>query len=192
MPALPLLILSLAAPPDRDCLLVTAARSGDQWSLGPAFHVRGACTPPATGGEVVLEGRSRSGRTLFRTPVALARIADGGGSSRSGGALFVAVEPGTRDRLGSLRLLEGERVLAERTRGKGGRLGVRAAREGKESVRLTWNAAAHPFALVRDASTREVIGQLEGGSAALATRAARLEVVLSDGVGGRRVVVPVR
>lgn len=191
MPALPLLLAALAAPPPGECLLLSVTRSGAEWSLGPAFFLRGACGPPAAG-EVAVEGRGRAGGTLFLAPVAMSRIADGSGGDRAGGTLFVRVAPATRDRIRSLRLLDGERILAERTRGPGGRARVRAAREGAESVKLSWSAGAWPFALVRDPATREVIGQLEGGAATLATRAPRLEVVLSDGVGSRRVLVVVR
>jgi len=195
MPALPILFLALAASPDRECISVLVSRAGDEWSVGPAFHLRGGCTRVAApGGGLALEGRSRSGRSLFRIPVAVTEIAGGGSAHRASGPVFAEVDPGTRDALASLRLVDGERVLAERTRGKGGRLAVRAVRDGGEGVKLTWNAAAYPYALVRDPGTerREVIGQLEGGSATLVTRARRLEVVLSDGVGGRRVFARVR
>ncbi|GEJ59118.1 hypothetical protein [Anaeromyxobacter diazotrophicus] len=65
---------------------------------------------------------------------------------------------------------------------------VRAA--SRRHAQLSWDAAAHPGALVRDARTGEVLAFLRGGAGVVQTAAPELEVVLSDDVSAsHRVVV---
>ncbi|HEX6309446.1 MAG TPA: pre-peptidase C-terminal domain-containing protein [Longimicrobiales bacterium] len=66
-----------------------------------------------------------------------------------------------------------------------------ATREGAGVVRLAWNAAANPMAIVRDASTGMVLSFARGGDVRVATSARELEITLSNGVRStaRRAVV---
>ena len=57
---------------------------------------------------------------------------------------------------------------------------------------LSWDARAHPGAMVRDPRTGEVLAFLRGGAGVVRTDATELEVVLSDGVSTRRRVVLAR
>ncbi len=57
---------------------------------------------------------------------------------------------------------------------------------------LSWDARAHPGAMVRDPRTGEVLAFLRGGAGVVRTDAPELEVVLSDGVSARHRVVLAR
>lgn len=192
MSPLALLLAAALAAPDQGCLLVTVSRNGERWAIGPAFHLPGPCRAPA-GGALALEGLDRAGRALLRAPFDVAPMADGGGAGGAGAALLVPLAPARRDRLETLRVRQGERVLAQRSReAPPGRAQAAARRAGPDGLRLTWNGRSYPYALVRDASTREVIASGERGEATVVSRAGRIELLLSDGVRGRRVLLRVR
>ncbi|MEO8449042.1 MAG: hypothetical protein ABI647_04585 [Gemmatimonadota bacterium] len=69
--------------------------------------------------------------------------------------------------------------------------GAILVRPNARQVRLQWDAATYPVAMVRDATGR-VISFARGGSATLWSQSPRFEVVFSDGVAERRIrgVVP--
>jgi len=57
-------------------------------------------------------------------------------------------------------------------------------------VRLTWNAAAYPMALVRDVATGDILSFARRGSAVLGGAGGRtLDITWSDGVRSRRELV---
>ncbi|HEX6132778.1 MAG TPA: pre-peptidase C-terminal domain-containing protein [Longimicrobiales bacterium] len=64
----------------------------------------------------------------------------------------------------------------------GARDDVRATREGASSVRIEWDAAASPIAVVRDARSGDIISLARGGDVRVGTTAQELEVTLSNGV----------
>jgi hypothetical protein len=188
MAGLPILLLALAAPPV-DCLLLSASRAAGAWTLGPTFHFPGPCASPAAAGALAVEGRDRGGRLLFRAPFEAAAVADGEAGA-AGGSGVVRLAPARRKRLASLRLLEGDRVLARRQATPApGPARARAQRRGPEHVHIRWNGRGYPFALVRDARSREVIGSGRDGDLTVATPRPSLELLLSDGVRSRRVLL---
>jgi hypothetical protein len=65
---------------------------------------------------------------------------------------------------------------------------VDAAPSGR--MRVRWNAAKYPMAMVRDAATGQVMGYVRRSGDAVVSGGKRLEVVYSDGV--RSVVKPGR
>jgi hypothetical protein len=70
--------------------------------------------------------------------------------------------------------------------------GAAATREAGERIRLRWDAATYPMALVRDAATGDILSFARGGDVALAGDAAALDVTFSDGVRSLREVSAVR
>jgi hypothetical protein len=62
--------------------------------------------------------------------------------------------------------------------------------EGPDAVRLVWDASRHPLAVARDPRSGQILSFAHGGVGLLSTRAAEVEVLLSDGVRGtsRRLV----
>ncbi len=59
-------------------------------------------------------------------------------------------------------------------------------------VAVSWDGAAHPMALVRDARTGEILSFARGGSATVWTDRDDLELVLSDGVRSHARLVSVQ
>ena len=56
---------------------------------------------------------------------------------------------------------------------------------------ISWDAAAYPLALVRNASTGEILGMMRGGEALLPVAMTPLDAVFSDGVRNVRRRLPV-
>jgi len=97
------------------------------------------------------------------------------------------------ERLRALELREGQELLARRLpEGDGGPARVSAWRAAGRAVEVRWNRRAWPFALLRDPAGGQVLGAARGGRARLQAEPRRLELLLSDGVRGRRVLVRVR
>jgi len=59
-------------------------------------------------------------------------------------------------------------------------------------ARIQWNANAYPAALIRDASTGQILSIARGGAVDVAARSAEVEILLSDGVSSVRQTLRVR
>lgn len=88
------------------------------------------------------------------------------------------------DALADLRILKEGQILASRTSTGAPGPAPMVRRASGEDVAITWDARIHPGLLVRDASTGEVIAVLGGGEGTIRTRAAALDLVVSDGMKG--------
>lgn len=162
-----------------DALLVWGRETANGWVLEPAFRVQGV-TPRLedTGAAITLV--DAQGRVRARHAVWLEELDHGPGR------VFAALVP-VESNLASLRLEVEGRVVAERRAARveaGGRFAAapRAFRTDDETVLVAWDADAQPVALLRDADSGEVLGFARGGRLELATRAERIEVLLSNGV----------
>lgn len=62
---------------------------------------------------------------------------------------------------------------------------------GEDEVRLTWDAAAHPLVMVRDAITGDVLSFAKGGDMVIRTPAKRLELTLSSGVTSEKILLKI-
>jgi len=192
----PLLALLLAAGgparPDGACLEVAVDRTGGVWVLGPAWHLPAAACPSAeAGGPLTLRAVGPRGAALSSAPVAPAAVADAG-PGEAGASARLLIRPRDLERLRALELREGERVLARRDRaGTGGPERASARRRGRQ-IAIRWDARAWPFALVRDPRTGAVLASATSGRSLITSQAGRVELLLSDGVRGRQVVLPVR
>ncbi len=172
----------------QECLLVRGIIHGDgRVELLPSFRTRALPSVLPATGEFDLACLDEQGAPIFTTPLELMEL---GCSPREERHFVMALPlaPALLDAIAGLKVLKGGQVLASR-RSLPSVARILAAspevqRLDPERVQLTWDAALHTGALVRDADTGEVIAILGGGSQALATRAHRFDLVLSDGVRG--------
>jgi len=168
-------------------------------TLEPAFEISAPASVPARRGPYVLEGLDDGGTILFSYPFEGELVADQDVEQRQ--FAFVIPLAGTStDRLARLRVQGGSRT-AERSsaaamavRGRG----VAALRQqqplpdrqartvGGRMVRLQWNAAAYPMALVRDAATGDILSFARSGDATIGAGGRELDITFSDGVRSRQ------
>ena len=183
----------LAAAPER-CLLVWGRVRAGRIELEPAFEVTTRPNLPKRPGAYTLSGTAADGATIFSLsfdPVTVADDPHGTGHF----AFAVPLGPAGAS-LASLRLAgPAGGAAAARAPLPPGAAATLAdpveARRTAAGVRVRWNAASHPMALVRDAETGEILSFARGGDIEVAGRKSRLEVLLSDRVGSRGVVVDV-
>ncbi|MFN2317180.1 MAG: hypothetical protein ABR602_10890 [Gemmatimonadales bacterium] len=176
-----------------DGLLVWGRIGSSGTVLEPAFRVPSAGRPLPANGPYRVEGRDASGALLFSHPFDAAEVADlPGGPERH--FAFVLPVGTTADRLAELRVSGPGIAAAERRAPPGAPRPSRdpqATRATAVLRRLTWDPAAHPMAMVRNAATGEILSFARGGEILLRTTATTLDIQLSDGVRveRRRVVV---
>lgn len=185
--------LAVAAGGTDDGLLIWGRITGAGVVIEPAFRIPATGRPAPTPGPYRVEGRDAAGVLLFSYAFAAAEVADlPGGPERH--FAFVVPAGGVADRLASLRVSGPGVAAAERRPPPGAPRPARdpeAARAPGAARRLTWDAASHPMALVRNAATGEILSFARGGEIVLRTVAEELDIQLSDGVRveRRRVVV---
>ncbi len=176
-----------------DGLLVWGRISPSGTVLEPAFRVPFAGRPLPANGPYRVEGRDASGALLFSHPFDAAEVADlPGGTERH--FAFVLPVGVSADRLAELRVTGPGIAVAQRRPPPGAPRPVRdpeATRQAAVQRRLTWDAGAHPMAMVRNAATGEILSFARGGEILLRTTATELDIQLSDGVRveRRRVLV---
>lgn len=185
----------VAGPPlARRGLLLWGRIGREGVHLNPALELEAPPSPPSPDGPNVLRGLGGDGEEVFRVSFRGARVADGPDPQARHFAIFVPLD----DRpLASLRSIElstpagrARRVASEVPAGIAGVTAppVSVRTDGPGAVRLQWNAARHPIALVRDGVSGEIIAFARGGDARVAAPGidpARLLVRLSDGVTTR-------
>ena len=167
--------------------------------LEPAYEIEAPISLPTESGPYLVQGLDEGGRSMFTISFAGAEIDHVAGVR----AFAYAVPlPASGARPATLRLLEGTRELAKRSRivsptGRGANLSVVAAPTRLTQVngsrsRLEWDATAYPGAMVRDPATGQVLAFLSGGSGEIGV-ARDVDVVLSTGVSSVRqrvVIIP--
>jgi hypothetical protein len=175
------------------CLLVWGRIVDGRPVLEPAFELVTRPSLPRAAGPYAIEAVDQDGSRRFRISFEAARVED---SRRDVRQFAFAVPLGgvPAERIASLRLsgVAGERAAT--------RVAIAAARAGMETVpvdartsggavRVRWDAAAHPMVMVRDPDTGEILSLARGGDASVVTARRTLDVILSDGIGGRQVRV---
>jgi hypothetical protein len=190
-------------------VLVWGSISSRGVTLHPAFELVTRPVLPEAGGPNTVRGLAGDGRELFRlsfegTPV--------GDSDDPDERHFVYFVPLSRSQLDAIERIElstpqGAAVRtspvataaaggAGATAGGGPGAGAQPARVqvqpvGSEELRVRWDAATHPMALIRDAATGEILSFGRGGDVPVAlgsVRPERVEVLLSDGIRSRLAV----
>jgi hypothetical protein len=175
-----------AAEAMRPSLLVWGriSRSGEV-VLEPAFRVVTAPSLPERGGRYTLEGRDASGAPLFSLSFDGDEIAEGPNAGDRHFSFAVPMDDATHARLATLQLAGAQRAAVGRTR-----IGAPAAAAAPVAeaasagrVRVRWDAASYPMALVRDAASGQILSFARGGDALVAASGpSELEIVLSDRV----------
>ncbi len=178
-------------------LLVWGRMSDSGVVLEPAFRIDAPPSMPRTAGADLLEGIDAGGGVLFSLPFTADAVADSPLHERT----FAFAIPESMAATGSLATL---RLTSAPLPGGAARValataavappdaGVEARPAGTGLARITWNAAAYPMVLVRDAATGAVLSFARGGDATIRVPGPELALTLSDRVRsvGRRVRVP--
>ncbi|MEW5929816.1 MAG: hypothetical protein AB1941_20365 [Gemmatimonadota bacterium] len=165
-------------------LLVWGRMDASGAVLEPAFEITARPSLPARPGPYRVEGLDAAGAVLFSLPFSGVPLAEVNEDMRQF-AFTIPARLAHTDRLDRIRLV-GPGVRAERRASPAatGRVAPPAAlrRGSGGQVRLEWDAARRPMALVRDPATGEIVSFARDGGAALRTRSPQLEVLFSDGV----------
>ena len=171
-------------------------------TLEPAFEIAAPIQLPEQRGAYVLEGLDDHGGILFSYQFEGEQVADQVVEQRQF-AFVIPFGASRSDRLARLRVRGGSRdaelssMAAMSAQGRGVTflrqlqpMPDRQARVVSGGVRLTWNAAAYPMALVRDVATGDILSFARRGSAVLGGAGGRtLDITWSDGVRSRRELV---
>ncbi len=183
----------------QDCLLISGRIHNGTVELDPVLQVR---TVPSVWdrktfhGSRLVEGRTASGSLLFQRSLPLLQVADDIPGSRI--QHFMAAIPVKEfpvEQLQELRVLGASGPEAVRWSSnvlplKSGAVQMPQAKVfGEGEVRLTWDAAAHPLVMVRDANTGEVLSFARGGDMVIKTSVKQLELTLSSGVASEKMVL---
>ena len=178
-------------------LLISGSFLGSTISVDPVFSSMSAPTAQRTAGRFVAEGLSSDGRVLFRHRFDGVEIRDVDATART----FVLAVPYDASASGAVASITVTDASGGGTPAVRARTGVYSGIPGGVSLRidadpqlvvrtsgagrfeLTWNVSRYPSIVVRDASTRRVLGAGRRGSMTIdAAALADLEVLLSDGV----------
>ncbi len=190
--------LAVATQAEVPALMISGSLVGGAVTLDPVFTITTKATAQRASGRFVAEGTSADGRVLFRHRFDGYAMSDVDAATRT----FVALVPYDASVSGAVANIT---VRDESGGGRSGvllRAGSYAASPSGVSLRVdadpqlvvraagtnrydvTWNTSRYPSIIVRDKSTRRVVGI--GRRGALTINAASLnalEVLLSDGVG---------
>ncbi len=154
-------------------------RSGEV-ILEPAFEATTEALLPLAAGPNLLQGFDATGGEAFRLAFSGTPVADAPGNEEQ----FAFAVP-LRMVRGSLSRLQldsrGLRTTAATTgAGAAGRpANIRLERSGTAST-IRWNAAEYPLAVIRDATTGQILSLGRGGSVTIGTATGPLDVMLSD------------
>ena len=177
------------------CLIVWGRVVEGRVELEPAFEVVTRASLPARPGAYTLSANGTDGArvlSLSFDPVAVADHPRGTGHF----AFAIPVRSIAGGRVASLRVT-GPAATGEQSRvvlDAGSAAAISdpvEARRTTGGVRVRWNAASHPLAVVRDAESGQILSLGRGGDVEVPGTATRVEVLLSDRVGSRPVVLPV-
>lgn len=183
----------------QDCLLISGRIHNGTTELDPALQVRTVPTVldgKAKKGSRLIEGRDASGSLLFQRSLPLAQVADDiPGSQDQHFIAAIPVKEFQMKELNELRVLGDFGIEAVRWSSnvlplKSGAVQLPQAQVfGEGEVRLTWDAAAYPLVIVRDAATGDVLSFAKGGGIVIKTTAKHLELTLSSGVSSEKMVL---
>ncbi|HEX7088885.1 MAG TPA: Ig-like domain-containing protein [Longimicrobiales bacterium] len=169
-------------------LVVWGRMDGRTLVLEPAFEAETRPALPAAPGPYTLQGLDAAGGVLFELSFAGEAPGHGPRDARHF-AFALPASLAQPQRLARLRLTGPGAPAAERARTLAqARVSPAPMAEAVASgdVRVRWNAAAFPLAVVRDPGTGEILSFARSGTALVRSSAAELELVFSDGVGSTR------
>ena len=166
-------------------LLVWGRMRGDSLILEPAFVVKAPARLPAVPGAYQLRGLDSNGGELFDLSFAGEEVPDLPGGTERHFAFVIPLAQAAPDRLESLVLTGPGGTALRRTAALAGAApDVAITPAGADQLQVTWDKR-YPMALVRDASTGEILSFARGGSAVVAAPGP-VHVELSRGTGSVR------
>lgn len=162
--------------------------------LEPSFLVYTRPSLPARPGPYRIKAVGRDGRQAFGLSFEATPVADGP-QGLEHFAFAIPIDSSIAAELQTIRL-DGPAGIAELSVLAGARTHVPSppppqAHRTSAGVLLEWDRGSALVALVRDASTGEVLAVARGGSVEVPTRASELEVYLSNGPSSRLVRIPI-
>lgn len=180
-------------------LLVWGTVRDGEVVLEPAVELTGHAFLPPAPGPFRVEARDLAGATLYALSFGGLEVADGVPGERHF-AFTIPQRLLPMDRLASLRLTAHGRQATVTRAGGAVDAGARpapprfsvAAAPGGGGAGVSWQAARHPLAVVRDPRTGDILAFARGGRVQVGTDAPELEVLFSDGVRTTAQRVPVR
>ena len=183
---------SLASRQPGKGLLIWGTAGPEGVTLEPAFETQGRSALPAPGA-YRLECLDGDGQVLYELPFEPTLVPDvpEGEGARNSFVFAIPLTPRLEEGLASIQVRKGGVVvgtLRPGNPGSGGHPGARAYRDpvatvwGEGEVLVTWDPAAYPKLIVKDAATGQELAMADGGSVTLPTRASELDVILSDGL----------
>jgi hypothetical protein len=175
-------------------LLVWGRIAANGVTLNPAFAIDAAPRLPDSPGRNVLLGTAADGRELFRISFDGVAVADGADPDERHFAWFIPLGPAEIGALARIDLTtpagsasrESQAGLAGAGHTPDAEIRVEAA--SGDRIRVEWDDARYPMALVRDPRTGQVLSFARGGTALMgggALAPGQLEVIVSDGVHSR-------
>jgi len=163
--------------------------------LEPAFRVNAPASASTTSASHRLELLDATGATLLDTPIEAQRVDHATATDERQFAVIVPWSAVLEERLASIRVRDARSPLLAVARqsarmtapGTGGtpiapQLQAQVDRTTTGRARVTWNSAAYPMAMVRDAETGALMGFVRRSGDAVVTGGRAVEVVYSDGV----------
>lgn len=180
--------------PVEESLILWGRISPQGLVLEPAFRSVTRPALPRQGGPYRVRGLAADGTELFRLSFAGLPV-DHGPDGHRGFAFAVPVEEIRADALERLVLEGPAGMSAARSRSAPpveDEARIQARRAGSGRVRVTWNEAVAPVAVVRNPVTGRILSLARGGEAVVQTGAAELELELAGGVDSVRRLVGVR
>ena len=178
-----------AAAARQPCLLIWGRVVQGRVELEPAFELTTRPVLPQRAGPYTVSGHGADGAPLFALSFEGTTVADGRGTAHPF-AFALPLDAGQRSRLAVLRATAGPEMrsrLVPATAAAGPlppAVAVERSRDARgERLHLSWDAAAHPAAMVRNARTGEVLAIARGGEVRLPAIGDEIEVLLSHGTG---------
>jgi len=176
-------------------LLVWGRVVNGQIRLEPAFRVTAPVSATAVSASHRIELLDADGTTLLDTPIEAQRVDHATATDERQFAVIVPWSTTLEARLASIRVRDVRSPLAAVERksarmtapGTGGTpvappLQAQVDRTTGGRARVTWNSAAYPMAMVRDASTGALMGFVRRSGDAVVTGGRAIDVIFSDGV----------
>ncbi len=163
--------------------------------LEPAFRVIAPVSASTTSASHRLELLDATGATLLDTPIEALRVDHATATDERQFAVIVPWSSALEERLATIRVRDARspllavarqsaRMTAPSTGGTpiAPQLQAQVDRTTTGRARVTWNSAAYPMAMVRDAATGALMGFVRRSGDAVVTGGRAVEVVYSDGV----------
>jgi hypothetical protein len=170
----------------RECLIVRGiVHENGKVELLPSFRTRALPSTTPSAGDYTLECVDQKGLPVFTTPLELMDLGCWPKGRERHFVMALPIDAAALDSLAGLAVLKNGRIVSSLRATSGAASTPDVQRLSEDQVQLTWDVAAHPAALVRDADSGEVIAILYGGRQAFTSRAKQFDLVFSDGVAGR-------